>query len=67
MKNEKYTKPRYKEDVLNTIKYSDQTKTSYRGRKLRKKYINDKLLEVVTRTEGPNIIVVTAYILEGEL
>lgn len=40
---------------------------SFRGRKLRQKRIGDKLLEVVTKTEGARIIVVTAYYLEENL
>jgi len=37
---------------------------SYRGRKLRRRYINDKLLEVVTVTEGSRITIITVYYLE---
>jgi Domain of unknown function (DUF4258) len=37
---------------------------SYRGRKLRRRRIGDKILEVVTRTEGSQIIIITAYFLE---
>jgi len=40
---------------------------SFRGRKLRRAKIGDKLLEVVTRTEGSKITVITAYYLEGEI
>lgn len=37
---------------------------SYRGRKLRRSKVGDKILEVVTKTEGSRITVITAYLLE---
>lgn len=40
---------------------------SFRGRKLRRLLIDDKMLEVVTRTEGSRITIVTAYYLEEDL
>ena len=40
---------------------------SFKGRKLRQKRVGDKLLEVVTRTEGSRITVVTAYYLKENL
>jgi len=38
--------------------------SSYRGRKLRRMLVDDKLLEVITRTEGSKIIVITGYYLK---
>ena len=38
-------------------------KSSFRGRKLRRLFVDDKLLEVVTKTEGSQITVITGYYL----
>jgi hypothetical protein len=50
--------------VAQAIKSPQKTLSSFRGRKLRQVQIDDKILEVVTKTEGSKIIVVTAYLLE---
>ena len=50
--------------VLAVIAKPQKILSSYRGRKLRQGIIGDKILEVVTKTEGTKITVVTAYSLE---
>ena len=50
--------------VIDAIRHYHQEISSFRDRKLRKMKIGDKLLEVVTKTEGSRIIVITAYFLE---
>ena len=45
----------------------DKIIASFRGRKLRRRLVSSKILEVVTRTEGSEIIVITAYYLEENL
>lgn len=50
--------------VLKAVRNSDELEKSFRNRKLRRIASGDKILEVVTRTEGPNITVVTAYYLK---
>ena len=40
---------------------------SFKGRKLRRKTVYGKMLEVVTVTEGSRITIVTAYYLEENL
>ncbi len=37
---------------------------SFRGRKLRRKRVGSKLLEVVTKAEGSMVTIITAYYLE---
>lgn len=50
--------------VVKIIKTSKEIISSYRNRKLRRAKVGAKLLEVVTKTEGTRIIVITAYFLE---
>lgn len=50
--------------VTETIKESRRKGSSFRGRVLRHKQFDDKLLEVVTKTEGSRITVITAYYIE---
>lgn len=52
------------EDVKSIIKDSKQLISSFRGRKLRTGIINGKLVEVITKTDGNKITVITAYNLE---
>ena len=59
LKKRKISKALVKKAVLNP----QSTKSSFRGRKLRRLLIDDKLLEVVTRTEGSRITVITGYYL----
>ena len=41
--------------------------SSFRDRKLRRMRVGSKLLEVVTKTEGSRITVITAYYLEEHI
>lgn len=50
--------------VKEVAKKPQEILNSYRGRKLRRGFVNDKLLEVVTVSEGSRITVITAYYLE---
>lgn len=50
-----------KQTILKTIKYPDSIYESYRGRKIRQRRIEDRILRVVTVTEGTKIIVITQY------
>ena len=50
--------------VIQAIRDPQKILTSFRGRKLRQINVRGKLLEVVTKTEGSRITVVTAYFLE---
>lgn len=53
--------------VVEAVKISEKILPSFRGRKLRQIQVHDKLLEVVTRTEGSRITIITAYFLEEKL
>lgn len=50
--------------IIEAVNNADEIKSSYRGRRLRRKRFGDKMLEVVTITERKKIIVVTQYYLE---
>lgn len=50
--------------VVDVVRNSHQKVSSFRDRKLRQMRVGAKLLEVVTKTEGPRITVITAYYLE---
>lgn len=50
--------------VIEALKNPRKKTVSFRGRVLRQKRFNDKLLEVVAKTEGSRITVITAYYLE---
>lgn len=50
--------------VINVVSYSHQKISSFRDRKLRQMLVGGKLLEVVTKTEGNKITVITAYFLQ---
>lgn len=50
--------------VKNVIQNPEEKVSSYRERRLLKKRIGGKLLEVVIKREGFKIIVITAYYLE---
>ena len=52
------------EITLKVVKKPEEIILSYRDRKLRRSRINDKILEVVTKTEGSLITIITAYYLE---
>lgn len=38
--------------------------SSFRGRSLRRKQIDGKMIEIVTKTEGSRITVITGYVIE---
>ena len=50
--------------VVETIKHPQKIISGNRGRKLRQRKFGDKILEVITITEGSDIIIVTQYWLE---
>ena len=50
--------------VIEVAENPQEVIDSYRGRKLRRARLDDKLLEVVTVTEDSRITVITAYYLE---
>jgi hypothetical protein len=52
------------ETTIQVVKNPEEIRPSYRDRKLRRSRINDKILEVVTKTEGSQITIITAYYLE---
>ncbi len=53
--------------ILKAVREPDDVLSSFRGRKLRRMKVSDKILEVATKTEGSKITVITAYYLEEEL
>jgi len=50
--------------VLSSVRNPQEIIGSYRDRKLRRKQVGSKILEVVTRAEGSKTIVITAYYLK---
>lgn len=59
-------KERYisKKRTIETVKYPDRILMSFKNRRLRQRRFGDKILEVVTVTEGSRITVVTTYYLK---
>lgn len=53
----------FRKHVFETVRNPDSKEESFKNRRLRRKSFGDKMLEVVTITEGPRITVVTAYYL----
>ena len=51
--------------ILETVRKPDSEVESFKGRRLRRKKFGDKILEVVTITEGNKITIVTQYYLGG--
>jgi len=51
--------------VTQAIKAPDSVSVSYRSRKLYRKKVQGKILEVVTNQESGKILVVTQYFLGG--
>ncbi|MDP2638153.1 MAG: DUF4258 domain-containing protein [Candidatus Levybacteria bacterium] len=49
--------------VIDVVKNPRKKIVSFRGRSLRQKQLGDKILEVVTKTEGSRITIITAYLL----
>jgi len=50
-----------KKFVIETAEDPDKVDKSFRGHELRQKRFGDKILEVVTKTEKEEIVVVTQY------
>jgi hypothetical protein len=53
--------------IIEIVQKPEEILPSFRGRKLRRRQIGDKILEVVTKTEGSKITIITAYYLEEEI
>jgi hypothetical protein len=53
-----------RKSVVEAVKNPSKKIVSFRGRSLRQKQVGDKILEVVTKTEGSRITIITAYFLE---
>ncbi|MCL4417319.1 MAG: DUF4258 domain-containing protein [Actinobacteria bacterium] len=47
--------------ALDAIRNPDEIVSSFKDRKLRQKQIGGKLLEIVTKTEGSKITIITGY------
>lgn len=47
--------------ALDAIRNPDETVSSFKDRKLRQKQIGGKLLEIVIKTEGSKITIITGY------
>lgn len=52
--------------IIETVTKPETTVVSFRGRLLRQKVYNDKILEVVTTIERDSVIIVTQYWLKKE-
>lgn len=52
-----------KKRIIDTIRNPEGIKQSYKNRRLRRKSYGDKILQVVTITEGPRITIVSGYYL----
>lgn len=59
-------KKNYTSSSREAVANPDSIVTSFLKRKLRQKRVGDKILEVVTITEGSEITVITGYYLEEE-
>ena len=55
-----------KRAIIETIRNPEETIQSLRGRKLRQRRFGDRILEVVMKTEGARITVITEYFLREE-
>lgn len=53
--------------IREVIKNPDEIKPSYKNRKLRRKLIGGKILQVITITEGPRITVISGYYLRRKI
>lgn len=53
--------------IIKAVRNPTEILSSFRGRKLRRRKVGGKLLEVVTKTEGSKITVITAYYLEENI
>lgn len=50
--------------VISVVNNPDKITSSFRERKLRRRRVGSKILEVVARTEGSTITVITGYYLK---
>ena len=50
--------------IIEAVRNPRKKIVGFRGRSLRQKQVGDKILEVVTKTEGSRITIITAYFLE---
>jgi len=50
--------------ILETVAFPEKVIETFRGRKLHRKRFGDKILEVVTITEGARITIITQYWLD---
>lgn len=50
--------------IKDIVENPDEILSTFRGRKLRRRRFSSKILEVVTKTEGSKITIITAYFLE---
>lgn len=50
--------------VFEIVVKPDEIGSSFKDRKLRRRMIGGKILEIVTRTEGNRITIVTAYFIK---
>lgn len=53
--------------VRETVESSQKVIASFRGRRLHQKRVRGKLLEVVTKTEGSHVTIITGYYLKENL
>lgn len=49
------------------VRNPDEIKLSYKNRKLRRKLMGGKILQVITITEGPKIAVISDYYLRRKI
>ena len=47
--------------ILETVRNPEEIRTSFKKRRLRRKLLGDKILQVVTITEGSRITVISGY------
>ena len=52
--------------VIEAVENSEDISSSFKSRKLRRESIGGKILEIVTKTEGNKITVITAYYLRSK-
>ncbi len=53
-----------KKSVAEAVKNPTEAIASFKNRKLRRKRIGGKILEVITKTEGSKITVITGYFIK---
>jgi len=52
--------------VLDVVRNSEEIRPSYKNRRLRRKLVGGKILQVVTATEGSRITVISSYYLRRQ-